>query len=160
MRWSWRLARFNGAPVEVRWPLALLLAWTAYVGWSQGHVLGSLYATGLLLATFRCILLEEMGHAPQAQAIGMPVRRIVLLPFGEPVAISLLLCGMAAVLGADESFVRNQGAVQGTAVRAAVRPPTWTMQPAEALTPVLLKAVESLNQSARPVWARPGGLAW
>src|SRR5436309_16134455 len=82
MRWSWQVARVNGAPVEVHWLFGLLLAWTAFVGWSQGAWLGVLYTTSLLLVTFGCILLHEIGHTVQAQAIGLPVRRIVLLPFG------------------------------------------------------------------------------
>jgi Zn-dependent protease/CBS domain-containing protein len=82
MRWSWQVARVNGAPVEIHWLFGLLLAWTAFVGWSQSQWLGVVYTTGLMLATFGCILLHEIGHTVEAQAIGLPVRRIVLLPIG------------------------------------------------------------------------------
>src|SRR5215468_6325240 len=82
MRWSLRLGQVNGAPVEVHWLFAPLLAWVAYVGWSEAGPLGLLYTTGLLVATFACILLHEVGHTVQAQAVNIPVRRIVLLPFG------------------------------------------------------------------------------
>jgi Zn-dependent protease len=81
MRWSWRLAKVNGAPVEVHWLFGLLLAWTSFVGWTHGRVLAVIYTNGLLLTTFACILLHEIGHTLQAQAVGIPVRRIVLLPF-------------------------------------------------------------------------------
>jgi Zn-dependent protease len=289
MRWSWRIARVNGAPVEVHWLFGLLLAWTAFAGWSQGRVLGIVYSAGLLLAIFGCILLHEIGHTLQAQAIGIPVRRIVLLPlgglaqlahvperprdelrvalagplvnaglallagslfvlwlagsntplpswqrllieiargrpgglhllasltfvnagllalnllpafpldggrilrsalalvlpravathvvartgwvlgaiclllattagrlWGEPIAISLLFTGITAILGAgaEESFERNQAALRGIPVRAAVRQPTWCLYPAEALTPVLIKAIATLNRPALPV---------
>jgi Zn-dependent protease len=82
MRWSWRLAQVNGAPVEGHWLFGLLLVWTAFVGWTQGRVLGVIYNMGLLLTTCACSLLHEIGHTIQAQAISIPVRRIVLLPFG------------------------------------------------------------------------------
>jgi Zn-dependent protease len=82
MRWSLRLGRVNGAPVEVHWLFAPLLAWAAFVGWTESGAFGLLYTTGLLLATFACILLHEVGHTVQAQALSIPVRRIVLLPFG------------------------------------------------------------------------------
>ncbi len=291
MRWSWRLAQVNGAPVEIHWLFGLLLAWTAYAGWSQGHWLGLVYSTGLLLATFGCILLHEIGHTVQAQAIGLPVRRIVLLPFGglaqlshlpdqpgdelrialagpivnvglalltgalllvwlivsgsnlpswqrlgyeitrgrpgglhlftsltfvnlgllalnllpafpldggrimrsalalwlprtaatrvvvrigwvlgalclllatsagqiwgQPMALCLLITGIMAILGAgaEESFQRNEAALHGIPVRDAVRQPTWILQPADPLTPVLLHAINSLNRPALPVVA-------
>jgi Zn-dependent protease len=79
---SWRVARINSAPVEVHWLFAPLLLWTAYVGWSQGGVAGALYGLALLVIMFVCILLHEVGHTLQAQAVGIPVRRILLLPFG------------------------------------------------------------------------------
>ena len=82
MNWSLRLGHVNGAPVEIHWLFGLLLAWTAYAGWSQAYWLGLVYTTSLLLVTFACVLLHEIGHTVAAQAIGLPVRRIVLLPFG------------------------------------------------------------------------------
>ena len=289
MRWSWRLARVNGAPVEVHWLFAPLLAYAGYIGWTQGGLPGLLYAAALLMATFGCILLHEVGHTLQAQAIGIPVRRIVLLPFGglaqlahvpdsprdelsvalagplvnvglvlivgpllwlclagggaglpswqwllfevvrgqpvglhflasltfvnasllglnalpafpldggrilrsslalvvpraaatrvvarlgwllgaaclllatsagrqwgEAIAITLLVTGLSAILGAgaEESFERGQTALKGVAVRAAVRQPTWCLQPADVLTPGLLHAIEWLNQPALAV---------
>jgi Zn-dependent protease len=289
MSWSWRLGRVNGAPVEVHWLFGLLLAWAAYAGWSRGQWLGVVYTIGLLLAIFSCILLHEIGHTVEAQAIGLPVRRIVLLPFGglaqlghlpeqaidelrvaaagpivnvglslvcgsllalwlagsgaswpswqrlgyeisrgqpggmhffasltfvnvgllalnllpafpldggrilrsglalilsrtaatrvvvrtgwvlgglclllatsagriwgQGMAVSLLITGITVILGAgaEESFQRSQAALHGISVRAAVRQPTWILQPAQALTPVLLKTIEALNRSILPV---------
>ena len=82
MRWTWRLGRVNGAPVEVHWLFALLVAWAAYTGWASGQFVGLVYSTGLLLAMFGCVLLHEIGHSLQSQAVGIPVRRILLLPLG------------------------------------------------------------------------------
>jgi Zn-dependent protease len=81
MRLTWRLGRVNGAPVEVHWLFALLVVWAAYTGWASGQLVGVVYSTGLLLAVFGCILLHEIGHCLQAQALGIPVRRILILPF-------------------------------------------------------------------------------
>ena len=82
MRWSFRLGRVNGVPVEIHWLFALLVLWSAGEGWSRGRVAGLLYSSGLLLAVFGCILLHEIGHSLQAQALGIAVRRIVVMPFG------------------------------------------------------------------------------
>jgi CBS domain-containing protein len=73
--------------------------------------------------------------------------------WGEPIAISLLLTGATAILGAgaEVSFEQNQSALQAISVRAAVRQPTFYLQPAEALTPVLLSAIESIHWPALPV---------
>ena len=82
MQWSWRLGHINGAPVEIHWLFALLVLWSAVQGWAEGGLPGLLYSTALLLAIFACILLHEIGHAVQAQALNIPVRRIVVMPFG------------------------------------------------------------------------------
>jgi len=279
----------NGAPVEIHWLFGLLLAWTAYAGWSQDRLPGLIYTTSLLLVTFACVLLHEIGHTLAAQAIGLPVRRIVLLPFGglaqlahmpehaidelrvaaagpvvnvglslvcaallvvwlmgsgtplpswqrlgyditrgqpggvhflasltfvnaglvvlnllpafpldggrilrsglalflsrqlatrivvragwvlgglslllatsagrlwgQGTAISLLIVGIAAIVGAgaEESFQRSQAALAGVPVRAAVRQPTWILQPAQVLTPLLLKTMDGLKRTTWPV---------
>ncbi|MCC7359308.1 MAG: hypothetical protein IT317_07520 [Anaerolineales bacterium] len=82
MRWSVRLGRVNGAPVEAHWLLGGLLAWVAYSGWARDGWGGLAAAAGLLVAGFGSILVHEAAHTVQAQALGFPVRRIWLLPFG------------------------------------------------------------------------------
>ena len=289
MRWSWQVARVNGVPIELHWLFGLLLAWAAFAGWSQAQWLGMAYTTGLLMATFGCILLHEIGHTVEAQAIGLPVRRIVLLPmgglaqlaymperpvdelriavagpvvnaalamvsgsmlilwlqgsgtplpswqrlgyeiargqpgglhfwatltfvnlgllslnllpafpldggrilrgglslllppvlatrivvragwllgalclllasgasriWGEAMAVTLIITGLMAIVGAgaEELFQRSQGALRGVPVQHALRQPTWILQPAEVLTPGLLRAIDSLNPPALPV---------
>jgi Zn-dependent protease/CBS domain-containing protein len=289
MRWTWRLGRVNGAPVEVHSLFALLVGWAAFTGWTSGQIVGLVYSTGLLLAIFGCILLHEIGHSLQAQALGIPVRRILLLPFGglaqlahapdrprdelrvalagpatnlglgliagalllawlsgsgsrlspllaaqlvlrrgqpggehllstlafvnvslvvfnlipafpldggrilrsllalrlrrstatrtvaslgwivgitclllggtlgrwwgQAASISLVFIGATAILGtgAEESFERNQAALHGISVRAAVQQPTWCLRPAEVLTPALLSAIEAMGRSSLPV---------
>src|SRR5690242_20105893 len=80
--WSVRLGRVNGVPVEAHWLLALVVGWVAYAGYTHSGLPGLLSATGLLLAGFASVLVHEIAHTLQAQAINFPVRRIWLLPFG------------------------------------------------------------------------------
>jgi len=82
MQWSLRLGRVNGVPVEAHWLLALLVGWVAYTGWASAGLAGLVSNTALLVAGFACILVHEIAHTLQAQAINLPVRRIGLLPFG------------------------------------------------------------------------------
>jgi Zn-dependent protease len=106
MRSSLRLGHIRGVPVEVHWLFALLLAWAALQGWSDAGgwtiltgsidlrawfyiaqalyagLRGALFAVGLLVLVFACVLVHEIGHTLHAQALGIPVRRIVLLPIG------------------------------------------------------------------------------
>lgn len=82
MQWSLRLGRVNGVPVEAHWLLGLLLAWVAYAGWARAGLAGLVESTALLVAGLACVLVHEVAHTLQAQAINFPVRRILLLPFG------------------------------------------------------------------------------
>ncbi|MGF1506649.1 MAG: peptidase M50, partial [Anaerolineae bacterium] len=45
----------------------------------SANILTGLLAVGLV---FLCVLIHEAGHGVQARALGLPVRRILLLPFG------------------------------------------------------------------------------
>ncbi len=82
MQWSLRLGRVNGVPVEAHWLLALLVGAVAYTGWVRAGLAGLVSNTALLLVAFACVLIHEIAHTLQAQAINFPVRRIWLLPLG------------------------------------------------------------------------------
>jgi Zn-dependent protease len=112
MRWSFRLGHIYGVPIEVHWLFAALVGWAAFQGWGQAtaptnfflqvvdwltttrvswtHVAATLTAgvqgaaagVLVLLLVFVCVLIHELGHTVHAQALGIPVRRIVLLPIG------------------------------------------------------------------------------
>jgi CBS domain-containing protein len=75
--------------------------------------------------------------------------------WGTATAISLLVLGLAAIVGAgaEESFQRSQAALHGIPVRAAVRQPTVILRPEQPLTPALLKSLDGLNRTAWPVVA-------
>ncbi len=139
MRWSLRLGRIRTVPVEIHWLFLPLLAWLAFQEWDN-HVRwmlpvfaysnwladpellgdaarslldglrGFLASAGMLILVFACVLVHEVGHMVHAQALGIPVRRILLLPFGglaelarlpeRPVdELRVALAGPAANLG-------------------------------------------------------------
>lgn len=88
MRWSFCLGRVHGVPIEVHGLFLPLLVWSALQNWD--HAQSPLYLNLttafnnvlILVLMFACILLHEIAHTVQAQALGIPVRRITLLPFG------------------------------------------------------------------------------
>ncbi len=111
MRWSLRLGYIRGVPVEVHWLFGAMLLWAAMESWGntagwqmtfgaiaalpanpEGLALvtralgegaqSAFTAVVLLILVFVCVLIHEIGHTVQAQALGIPVRRIWLLPFG------------------------------------------------------------------------------
>lgn len=112
MRWSFRLGHIYGVPVEVHWLFVAVVGWAAFQGWGQAttatnfflQVINWLTTSGVswaqvsttlmaglqgaamgvlvLLLVFVCVLIHEIGHTVHAQALGIPVRRIVLLPIG------------------------------------------------------------------------------
>lgn len=115
MRWSLRLGSIRGVPVEVHWLFGGMLLWVALESWGSnvgwGRTLSLLTAPAewalvahlfldglrsaftavcLLVLVFACVLIHEIAHTVQAQASGIPVRRIWLLPFGGLAELSRL----------------------------------------------------------------------
>jgi Zn-dependent protease/predicted transcriptional regulator len=82
VRWSLRLGSVSGIDIRVHVTFALLVALIAeQVGESQG-TRGVLFGALLVLGTFACVVLHELGHSLVAQRFGVTVREIVLLPIG------------------------------------------------------------------------------
>jgi Zn-dependent protease/predicted transcriptional regulator len=142
MRWTVRLGLVRGVPVEAHWLLVLLLAWAAYNGWERGGPPGLASSTGLLAGVLASILIHEIAHTAQAQALGVPVRRILLLPFGGLAQLGRLpdrageelrvaLAGPAANLGLALLCAGLAGASAGAGWPA--------LAPANALRLVLLR---------------------
>jgi CBS domain-containing protein len=115
MRWSFRLGHIRGVPVEVHWLFGGMLLWAAlenwgsHVGWEATFALvtapiewtltaqtlvagagSALTAVTLIVLVFACVLVHEAAHTVQAQSLGIPVRRIWLLPFGGLAELSRL----------------------------------------------------------------------
>ena len=111
MRWSLRLGRIQSVPVEIHWSFFLLILWVAWqewnvsASWTIPHFIfsdlmtdprlfkyvaqavaeglrGVGFAVGLVVLAFASIVVHEVGHMVHAQALGIPVRRILLLPIG------------------------------------------------------------------------------
>ena len=73
-----RVARIGGIAVDIHFTFVLVVLWGAFSGWQRGPVLGVL----AILVLFGCVLLHELAHGLQARALGLVVRRVILLPIG------------------------------------------------------------------------------
>ncbi len=83
MRGGLPLFSFKGIKVFLHWTFALLPAYIAIMGVSDG---GSwhdiLTEIGYVLIVFACVVLHEFGHALTAQRFGVRTRDITILPIG------------------------------------------------------------------------------
>lgn len=83
MRWSLRLGRVSGIPIQVHWTFLILVAWVLLTHLSRGAgARAALAGTALVLAVFFCVVLHELGHALTALRFGIRTRDITLLPIG------------------------------------------------------------------------------
>src|SRR5215510_1376726 len=79
---SWKLGRALGIGIYVHWTFFLLVAYVLYTNWGLGGSARALYAVGLLIAVFFCVVLHELGHALMARKFGIATRDITLYPIG------------------------------------------------------------------------------
>ena len=83
MRWSIRLGRVFGIPVNLHLTFLLLLG---LIGANQivqtGTLSAAFGAVGFIVAIFTCVALHEFGHALAARRFGIRTRDVTLLPFG------------------------------------------------------------------------------
>ena len=83
MRWSFRIGRIAGIPVQCHVTFLLLVVWIAVSrGLFTGRPGQALAAVALLLLVFLCVVLHELGHALAARRYGVRTRDITLLPIG------------------------------------------------------------------------------
>ncbi len=83
MKPSIKIGQIGGINVFVQWSLTVLLLWIVVTKVSHGRtILEMLYADGLILAVFGCVVLHEYGHARTAMRFGIKTRDIILLPIG------------------------------------------------------------------------------
>jgi Zn-dependent protease len=83
MRWSIRVGRVAGIPVELHITFLLFVGWIATAqGIASGDAGRALTTALLLVLVFACVLLHELGHALAARRYGIQTRNIVLLPIG------------------------------------------------------------------------------
>lgn len=84
MNWSFKLFTVRGIQVRVHVTFVLILLWAAYY-WStvvDDGVRGVVFGIVATILLFSCVTLHELGHSVQAQAFGIHVRDITLLPIG------------------------------------------------------------------------------
>ncbi|MBI3160054.1 MAG: site-2 protease family protein [Chloroflexi bacterium] len=81
---AFRLFRFRGIDVlvHVTFPLILIWAGLAYGVFEGRGVGGAVFGVLVTLLLFGIVLLHEFGHSLAAQAFGVEVKRIILLPLG------------------------------------------------------------------------------
>src|SRR5882672_9606135 len=83
MRWSFRISRIAGIPIQVHVTFILLLVWVAVEGGLRtGQLQPALTAVARILLIFTCVVLHELGHALAARRYGIRTRDITLLPIG------------------------------------------------------------------------------
>ncbi len=90
MKWSYRIFRVFGIDVRVHVTFVLIVAYFAYV-WGilrePGGVGGALYGVVLVVLLFGLVVVHELTHSRVAQAFGVSVRDITLLPIGGMAAM-------------------------------------------------------------------------
>ncbi len=80
---SIRLGHFGDIYIDIHVTFLPVLAWAAWLGAVQyGGVAGATFGILAVLLLFACVLLHEIAHSVQANACGVGVQYIVLLPIG------------------------------------------------------------------------------
>jgi stage IV sporulation protein FB len=82
MQWSYRIGRIAGTDIKVHVTFLLVVAWWAFIGYSQGGPGAALISALALLALFACVLLHEFGHILMARRFGVRTPDVILLPIG------------------------------------------------------------------------------
>jgi Zn-dependent protease/CBS domain-containing protein len=72
----------SGIDIRVHLTFALIVAYFALVFSREHGGFGALFGVFLVCCLFLCVVLHELGHSLVAQAFGVTVREIVLLPVG------------------------------------------------------------------------------
>jgi Zn-dependent protease len=82
MRYTIPAGTYFDIPVKIHFTFPLILIAFGVEAWVGGTWRDGLWAVGLILAVFVCVVLHEFGHSLQVKRYGIPVRDIVLLPIG------------------------------------------------------------------------------
>lgn len=83
MRWTWKLGKVAGIPIQVHATFLLLVAWVAWIYWQLEPSITSVRdGVVFLLVVFGVVVLHELSHALTARAFGVRTTDITLLPIG------------------------------------------------------------------------------
>ena len=83
MKWSLKIGRWFGIPVQLHFTFVLLLGLLAVGnGVAGGSAAAGILGTLFFVALFGCVLLHEFGHALMARRFGVGTKDITLLPIG------------------------------------------------------------------------------
>ena len=82
MKWSFPLARVAGIPIRIHLSFLLIVGWIAWLGWTEGGWVSSLWSVALILALFACVVVHELAHSLVAIRFGGKVRSVTLWPIG------------------------------------------------------------------------------
>jgi Zn-dependent protease/CBS domain-containing protein len=100
-----RLGRFHDVDIGLHVTFLPVLAWAAWLGTIQyGGIDGAAFGTLAVMLLFACVLLHEVAHSVQANACGIEVQYIVLLPIG-----GLASLDVAAIKPRDEVRIALSG---------------------------------------------------
>ena len=80
---SWRIARIAGVDVDVHWSFSLIILWViAQSAFDDREIWNAVLLLIGVLLVFICVMLHELGHAVMALSLNVPVKKVMLLPFG------------------------------------------------------------------------------
>lgn len=83
MKGTIQIAKFANIPVLLHWSFGLILAWVAYVSFTEsGDWELALWGISFVLSLFTCVVMHEYGHALMARRFGVQTRDIILSPIG------------------------------------------------------------------------------
>src|ERR1041384_5875181 len=82
MGWSLPIFRIAGIQLRIHVTFFLLIAWLAFVYYSEGGWAAALGRLFFILLLFVCLVLHEFGHAFAAKGFGINTPDITLLPIG------------------------------------------------------------------------------
>ncbi len=81
------LGRVLGIRIGIHSTFFLIIAWMAWLGWQYAGWSASLWAIGMIVLLFSCVILHELGHSVVALQFGVEVTSITLLPIGGVAAM-------------------------------------------------------------------------